>query len=198
MLKYSEMEMCTTSSNWVVLRQRARRNRRAMTLVETIVALALLVVSGVAGVYSFMLLNRYAMRERNISSAKALCQERIDQALTTTFRPTAVPQSVPAVLGQDGAYYSILGTLVPPIPPSTSPPTYNGTNTCTEPVTVYVQQDGSTNSSVAGTRVTTATPAPFTNGVGVSLGIEQFTVTVTYTFNGESRTYSMYTMRSPD
>ncbi len=165
-----------------------------MTLVETVVALALLVVSGVAGMYSFMLLNRYAMRERNVSSAKALCQERIDQALTATFRPTGLLPSVPAVLGQDGNTYNILGTLS-----SATPPVYNGTITCAaEPVTVYVQQDGSTASAVTGTRVTTATPAPFLDANSLSLGVEQFTVTVTYTFNGESRSYSMYTMRSPD
>ncbi len=163
-----------------------------MTLVETVVALGLLVICGISGFYAFMQLNRYAARERNISSAKALCQERIEQALTMRFQP---PTSLPTVIGQDNiTSYNILGTSTYYTPAGV----YFGAESFAEPVTVYVQQDGSTNSAIPGVRTTTVTPAPLTDTSSTSLGMVQFAVTVAYTVNGENRTYNMYTMRGSD
>lgn len=163
-----------------------------MTLVETVVALGLLVICGISGFYAFMLINRYAARERNMSSAKALCQERIEQALTTPFRP---PLVLPNVTGQDSKTYSILGTAAN----YTTAGVYTGAETFTEAVTVYVQQDPTSATAVPGTRTTTVVPSLLTDSSGLgSLGMVQFTVTVAYTVNGDNRTYKMNTMRGTD
>ncbi len=181
-----------------------------MTLVETIVAVALLVVCGIGGMYAFMVLNRYAAQERDLSAAKALCQERIEQVLTMTFRPatttTAAP-SLPAVIGQNQdptVTYSILGTQ----PNYTTTGIYTGAESTTELVTIYTQQGDTTgtvattnsNGGVTGTRTTTVAPSSLMdmNSPLVPLGVVQFTVTVAYIFHGQSYSYTMTTMRSPD
>ncbi len=162
-----------------------------MTLVEVMISLGLLVVCGVSGIYSFMLLNRYAARERAVSSAKALCQERIEQALTMSFRP---PATLPVVNCQNSSTYNLLGSSSN----YTSGGIYIGAETYTEPVTVYVQQDPASATSISGTRTTTVTPAPLADTNGGVLGVVQLAVTVAYTINGENRTYQMWAMRSSD
>ena len=162
-----------------------------MTLVETIISLALLIVSGVAGVYSFMLLNRYAARERYITEAKALCQERIEQVLTLLYTP---PGTLPTVTGQNGTLYSILGTSTN----YTSAGVYTAAESFQEPVTLYLAQDPTSASTVTGTRTTLVTPANMidSSGTGLVLPMVQFTVTVAWVANGENHSYSMYTMRA--
>ncbi len=175
-----------------------------LTLVEMMVSLAVLTLTAVGGVSGFVLLNQYASSLRNVSSAKALCQERIEQVQTMPFNP---PGAVPDVLipGSDPklstSYYYLLG----PSGSYDSSGKYTGTGTAqttSETVQVYVQQDGTT-STVPGTRTTTVSLAPLTNAVssgtaGTSLRVVTFTVTVTYTYRGKSYSYSMYTLRSPD
>ena len=188
---------------------------RGFTLVEAMVSLAVLVVASMGCVFSFMMLNQYASSLRNISSAKELCQERIEQARTMTFSP---PATTPAVPGQDGKYYYILGmpttasTVVPAgattVPTAGTGSDYDstgaftggsGATTLTEPVTVYAPRDGTTATAVTGTRTTTIASSPLTDvNLSTSLKLVQFTVTVTYTYRGQTYTYSMYTLRSPD
>ncbi len=212
------------------------RWQKGFTLVESMVSLAVLVVSSVGCVFSFMMLNQYAANLRNISSAKELCQERIEQVRGLTFTP---PATTPLVPGQDGKFYFPLGMpsampspLPTPVPPATTLVTvpasgatadYNssgvftggsGQTTLTEPVTIYAPRDGTTASAVTGTRTTTvalsslADQSVITTGTGTSavtsaatkssLNLIQFTVTVAYTFRGQSYTYSMYTLRGTD
>ena len=203
------------------------RSRRGFTLVESMVSLAVLVVASVGCVFSFMQLNQYAANLRNLSSAKGLCQERIEQANTMTFSP---PSIAPLAPGQDGKWYYILGmpSVVPTLPtnasgtavttvPASSPQTatdYSTTGTTTgtftggsgqtslsEPVTIYMPRDGTTASAVTGTRTTTVALSPLTDAATTgnpSLRIVQFTVTVAYTYRGQNYSYSMYTLRGPD
>ena len=177
-----------------------------MTLVEILVSLAILVLTTVGGVSGFMIFNQYAASSRNIASAKALCQERIEEVQTMIFTP---PTVVPTVPGQmDGKTYYLLG----PGSNSTgatsvynSSGTYTGTSplvtTTAESVRVYVQQDGATN-TVPGVRTTSVSLSSLidasTGNSSTSLGVMTFTVTVNYTFRGKSYTYSMYTLRGPD
>ena len=156
---------------------------RGFTLIETMVSAGVLVMVVAGSMYSFMVLNRYAGNLRNLSSAKELCQERIEQVTTLSFSP---PSVTPLVPGQDGNYYYILGmpSVLPSVPtgyttmpttvPSSSPQAsadYNstgtytggsGTTTLTEPVTIYATRDNTSLSgtAVTGTRTTTVTLSP--------------------------------------
>ena len=199
---------------------------RGFTLVETMVSCGVLVMVVAGSMYSFMVLNRYAANLRNLSAAKELCQERVEQVSTMSFSP---PSTTPLVPGQDGKYYYILGmpSVLPAIPsgltampttvPSSSPQAaadYNSSGAYTdgsgmaslvEPVTIYGPRNGTTASAVTGTRTTTVTLSPLIDytalayaGTSQSLNIVQFTVTVAYTFHGNSYSYSMYTLRGSD
>lgn len=156
---------------------------RGFTLVETMISLGVLVVVVAGSMYSFMVLNRYAGNLRNLSAAKELCQERIEQVSTSSFSP---PSVTPLVPGQDGKYYYILGmpSVLPSIPPGcTAMPTtvpssspqatadYNssgaftggsGTTTLVEPVTIYTPLANAVNNgtAVTGTRTTTISLSP--------------------------------------
>ncbi len=170
-----------------------------MTLVEIMVSLAILVLTTVGGVSGFVMLNQYASSLRNISSAKALCQERVEEVQTMTFNP---PLTVPTVPGQtDGQTYYPLGQLTNY--DATGKLTASGTLTTAsaEPVQVYLQQDGTAN-TVPGTRTTSVALSSLTDSstgnTGASLKVVMFTATVTYTYRGKSYSYSMYTLRAPD
>ena len=177
-----------------------------LTLVEVMVSLAILVLTTVGGVSGFMIFNNYAASSRNISSAKALCQERIEEVQTMIFTP---PTVVPTVTGQiDGANYYLLGPGSNSTGATTvynTSGTYTGSSplvtTAAESVRVYVQQNGTTN-TVLGTRTTSVSLSSLidasTGNSAASLGVMTFTVTVNYTYRGKSYTYSMYTLRSPD
>ena len=211
-----------SSKPFFLLRPLPGRNKPAvsgLTLVEVMVSMAVLVVTTVGGVSGFMVFNNYAASSRNISSAKALCQERIEEVQTMIFTP---PSNVPTVIGQmdtalNNTNYFLLGPgsnsvsgMVNGLPGPSVPSVYNtttgvytGSSPLTpnnpEPVRVYVQQDGVTN-TVIGTRTTTVSLAPLvdTSGSGLgSLKVMSFTVTVNYTYRGKSYSYSMYTLRSP-
>ena len=136
--------------------------------------------------------------------------------------PFAPPVATPLVPGQDGKYYFILGvpSSIPSsaaayttVPAKTAATDYStsgttfgqftggsGQTSLAEPVTVYATRDGSTGSAVTGTRTTTVALSPLNdaNAATNSLMIVQFTVTVAYTYRGQSYSYSMYTMRGPD
>lgn len=191
------------------------RNQRGLTLVEVMISLGVLVVTSVGGVSAFILLNRWASNERNITAAKELCQERIEQAQTMTYSPVS---NTPLVVGQTvngttGKNYKILGVAYK----DANNPDGLGANydnngvltstgtltTSSEPVNIYLRQENGTN-LVAGTRTTTiALPTTLTDftpgtGTGNQLSIVQFTVTVTYNYRGKDYSYSMYTLRSVD
>ena len=187
-----------------------------LTLVEVMVSMAILVLTTVGGVSGFMIFNNYAASSRNISSAKALCQERIEEVQTMIFTP---PTVVPTVTGQmdtatNYTNYFLLGPGSNSVNGSqnvkvnsvynTTTGVYTGSSPLTpnvpEPVRVYVQQDGVTN-TVIGTRTTTVSLSSLVDTSASkfgSLGVMMFTVTVNYTYRGKAYSYSMYTLRSPD
>ena len=177
-----------------------RTARRGFTLIETLVSLAILVITGVGSVSGFLLLNRYASDNRDRAAAKALCQERVEQILTLPFNPKA--GVVPAVVGQDGVTYYLLGQAS-----TGSPPSYDTSNnyigaanqqTSNEPVTISLQPNGSATAAtpVTGTRTITVSAAPSLLTLGLDL--VRATVTVTWTIRGTTNTYTLYALRSPD
>ena len=182
------------------------RAARGMTMVELMVSLAVLALTAVGGVSGFILLNQYASNLRNVSSAKALCQERIEEVQTMPFSP---PTILPYVTGQlDTNTYYLLGAAAnyDSTGKFIGTGTVQTTNSTTgENVQVYVQQDGATN-TVPGVRttgvslasLTDASTVPGNPATGTSLHVVTFTVTVTYVFRGKNYSYSMYTLRGPD
>ena len=171
-----------------------------LTMVEVLVSMAVLAITAVGGVSGFMLLNQHASAMRNLSSAKALCQERIEQVQTMPFVP---PTDLPSVSSQLSASttFDILGSKANYDTTGKFSST-TGVTTSNESVQVYVQQDGTT-ATVTGTRTTTVTLTSLSDGLSTatappSLKVVSFTVNVAYTFRGKSYSYSMYTLRSPD
>ena len=181
------------------------RGRRGFTLIETLVSLALLVLTGVGGVSGFMLLNRYASDNRDRAAAKALCQERVEQILTLPFNPKA--GIVPAVVGQDNNTYYLLGLATTATPPSydssnnyiggANQQTSSTFNSSGEPVTISLQPNGNATAAtpVNGFRTTTISAAPSSTP---GLCLMNATVTVTWNIRGTTNTYTLYALRSPD
>ena len=188
---------------------------RGLTLIEVMVSMAVLVLTTVGGVSGFMIFNNYAASSRNISSAKALCQERIEEVQTMIFTP---PTVVPTVIGQmdtptNYTNYFLLGPGSNSVAGSSNASVasvYSSTGAYTgssplvpnnpEPVRVYVQQDGVTN-TVIGTRTTSVGLSSLTDGSpskSGSLGVMTFTVTVNYAYRGKNYSYSMYALRGPN
>ena len=173
---------------------------RGLTLIETIIAIGILALTTMGGVASYYLLNRYAANLRNLADARALCQERIEQANTLRFQPAnGVVPLAPSADPTNTAQQTILG----PATSYNSSGTFTGganTQTSTEKIPVYTQSTGTaaTNSAnVTYNRTCNVTFAPLYNGVN-SLNLVEFTVTVNYTFRGRSYTTSMSTMRGSD
>ena len=107
------------------LLRRTGRRTRGFTLLEVIVSVAILALTTTGGIAAFLTLNRYAANLRNLSEARVLCQERIDQALTLRFLPPSsvvpmAPNSDPttttasptlAILGPTTAYSTTTSAL---------------------------------------------------------------------------------------
>ena len=190
----------------VPFRKWRKHAQRGLTLVEIMISLGILALTSVGGVSAFLLLNRYASNARSVTAAKELCQERIEQAQTMTYVPTANTPSVTGqtVNGTSSGPFKILGNAYTDASPNYD---VNGqllagataTTTSSEPVNVYLKQETGTN-VIAGTRTTTiALPTGLTDVTyGTQLKIVQFTVTVAWSFRGTNYSYSMYTLRSAD
>ena len=193
------------------LPRRQRRARLGLTLVEVMISLGILALTSVGGVSAFVLLNRYASNSRNVTAAKELCQERIEQALALPYNPL---KNTPSLAGQtvNGAAtgpYNILGIAYADASGNALPgANYNSNGvlnstatvtTSTEPVNIYLKQETGTN-IVSGTRSTTIGLPTGLKDVtkGTQLPIVQFTVTVAYSFRGQNYSYSMYILRGAD
>ena len=181
------------------------RALRGLTLVEIMISLGILSLTSVGGVSAFLLLNRYAANNRSVTAAKELCQERIEQAQTMVYVPTANTPSVTGqtVNGTGSGPFKILGNAY-----SDASPNYDingqltsaGTlATSTEQVNIYLRQETGTN-VILGTRTTSiALPTGLKDATGTTqLKMVQFTVTVAYSYRGQNYSYSMYTLRGAD
>ena len=73
---------------------------QAFTIVELIVATTVIGLVAGSSIYALLDANRYAATQRVRTAAKAACQERIDQALTTPYSP---PDALPALFTRGGS-----------------------------------------------------------------------------------------------
>lgn len=177
-----------------------------MTIIELMVAAGVLVITSVGGYSGFLLLNRQAANMRNMSMARALCQERIEQALTLPFDPTASTPSLPTAPSSDPAATAdrtILGTASN----YTSGALAASTQTSTESIPISTKSE-STAASPGATVVYTRTSSLTAGGLSAlgtdgststkSLNTVLFTVNVSWTFRGSTYATSMSTLRAPD
>ena len=147
--------------------------RRGFTLMEVVMALAVIGTMGAGCYVGFNSLNTYAVSSRLYSEAQSAAQNQIDQILSKEpFDP--VRSKIPTVL--------TVGTTTTP--------------------NVFVYQDPVTGSSVvSGTMTTTITDTGATMtfaGSTKNLNIYRATVTISYTYRGKTYNVSMDTARTGD
>jgi prepilin-type N-terminal cleavage/methylation domain-containing protein len=148
------------------------------TLAELIVAVTVIGIVAGSSIYAMLDANRYAAAQRVRTAAKAACQERIDQALTTAYSP---PDLLPTLFTSGGTIPA----------PNGSPD--RGTQTIpTESITLYTDQSDATENVVPATRNTRVSLSDST------LGLVRLWVRVDYTFRGKAYSHEMYVVRAPD
>jgi prepilin-type N-terminal cleavage/methylation domain-containing protein len=151
---------------------------RAFTLVELLVSISIIGLVSGSSIYAILDSNRFAAIDRVRTSAKAACQEKIDQALTVPYSP---PDLLPTLFTMGGSIPS----------PSGNPD--RGTQTiATETIPLYVDQDDAARTVVQGTRNTRVSLSDAT------LGLVRVWVRVDYTVRSKAYAYEMYVVRAPD
>jgi type II secretory pathway pseudopilin PulG len=145
-----------------------RGQTRGITLVEIVIAMALIGTISVGVLMSFSSANRLGIVDRSLTYARELCQDRIEQMVSQSYSPST---TIPTLFG---AW---------PIPAT-------NTTTATETVPIYSDISGAT--MVNGTR-TTIVSRPDAN-----LNYVLVTVRVNYTFRGTNYQQEINTVRAPD
>lgn len=141
---------------------------KGFSLSELMVTLGVVTALCLGAATSLIFANRTGTMDRSRTSARALCQDRIEQVLSQPYTP---PNKLPAVFGT----WPIPGT---------------DTVSSTDPVDVYVDDAG--NKVINGTRtVTVSRPNATLNYVLV-------TARVDYTYRGRSYQQEISTVRAPD
>jgi len=165
------------------------------TLVEAMFAMGVLIFVAAASITGLSRANQFAAVQRNQSAAKALCQERVEQALKMPFNP---PSVLPSVNDINGTALNILGTPGQVWPPATGtvwPNPTAGRETSRESIAlgnaVPLYRDENDNAVILATRVTTM------ERVDATLTVVRFTARVEYTYRGQTYSCEVYTMRSP-
>jgi prepilin-type N-terminal cleavage/methylation domain-containing protein len=140
-----------------------RQGRSGFTMVEVVVAIALIGIGLSTTIGALTKFNAFASESRNATGAYAAAMNQIDAIQSAT--PFTPPTQIPSVL--------TVGTQAPEV--------------------IKIYQDANNNTIVSGTRTTTV--------ADVSAGgatIYRATVTVNYTYLGQSYSYSMQTLRASD
>jgi prepilin-type N-terminal cleavage/methylation domain-containing protein len=155
--------------------------KHGFTLIEVVVALAVVGTMGAGCYIGFNSLNTYAISSRLYSEAQTCAQNQIDLILSKEpFDPTN--NKVPSVLGGQ-----VLAA--------------NGTTTTTT-TNVFIYKDPVTNNvAVTGTMTTTITNPGNTMtfaGSTANLNTYRATVTVSYTYRNTNYSVSMDTARTAD
>jgi prepilin-type N-terminal cleavage/methylation domain-containing protein len=155
-------------------KSRRQGGKRAFTLMEVVMALAVIGTMGAGCYVGFNSLNTYAVTSRLYSEAQTAAQNQIDLILSKgPFDPSK--NKIPTVL--------TLGT------------------TTTPNVFVYKDPANNNNVVVTGTMATTVTDLGATMtfaGSTTNLNTYRATVTVTYIYRGKTYNVSMDTMRTGD
>jgi len=156
-----------------ITKSKSKSGRFAFTLMEVVMALAVIGTMGAGCYIGFNSLNTYAVSSRLYSEAQVAAQNQIDLILSKgPFDPTK--SKIPTVL--------TVGTTTTP--------------------NVFVYTDPvSGNTVVTGTMTTTVTDTGTTMtyaGSTTALNTYRATVTVSYTYRGKTYNVSMDTMRTAD
>jgi len=155
------------------IKLRRQGGKRAFTLIEVVMALAVIGTMGAGCYIGFNSLNAYAVSSRLYTEAQTAAQNQIDLILSAEpFDVTT--NTIPSVLA--------LGTTTTP--------------------NIFIYEDPvSGNVVVTGTMATTVTDTGSTMnfaGTNANLYIRRATVTVSYTYRNTNYNVSMDTMRTAD
>lgn len=146
---------------------------RAFSIIQALMAMAIVVIAGMASVQTLVLTNRKAASMRTLNNARAIVQRNIDTALGVPFSAIQQP-AVLALTSTGGAVYDEDG---------------DGDNN----VKIALQSNGTTG-LVNGTltRIVTAEP----NSAGAD--IRRITFRIDYTLRSRASSFSMTTLRATD
>lgn len=162
---------------------RPMAHRRAgFTLIEIVIALAVLGTMAAGCYIGFNAINEYSVSSRLYSEAQTVCQNQIDLILSKEpFDVTTTPKKVPTVL--------LLDSERTP----TGPLVQNNVFIYQDPVTGKVVVTGTMTTTVAnvGSTMTFA-------GTTANLNVRKATVTVSYKFRNRNYSVAMDTMRTAD
>ena len=151
----------------------SRRSLQAFTLVEILVAAAVLTIMSAVVLQSFSVIYRRSVDKRTTSNAYAILQSQIEKALNDPYTITQIPASL-----------TTSSTTVQIYPnPTTTGSNYYPVN--------------SRNKFVMGTLQTNITP--ITTGTNGALGLLQVDILISCTnADGYAQTFEMRTVRGPD
>jgi prepilin-type N-terminal cleavage/methylation domain-containing protein len=152
--------------------QRRRVRQKGFTLVELMIAAAVILIVGIAGVQALAMMNSKAAAMRIFNNARAAVQRNIDTAMGVPYTTTSVP-AILATTPATGTVYvdSGSGSLE----------------------TVVLMSNGST-PLITGTMTRTVVAQPNSE----SQALLSITFSLTYTYRKHNYIYSMTTLRAPD
>lgn len=148
-------------------------DRRGFALVETLVAMGVIVITFGVLMTSMTHLNRYAAKSRVQTNARAILQRNVDRVLSERF----TAQITPAIL----------------MTTSTGGSTWDDDGGGDNKVAVTIQ-DGTGTKTVLGTLTRTVTAIANSNDAV----LRHVTFSLTYQWRGKNETYSVTTTRSRD
>jgi prepilin-type N-terminal cleavage/methylation domain-containing protein len=152
---------------------RVFRRSSGFSLVEVVVAAAVLAIVFMGAMQGFLFANKRAVASRLRTSARAVVQRNIEQALTQKFTISVTP-AILAITSPTGISYDDDGGGD------------NLVSICTE--------DGTGIATVRGTLTRAVTAVTNPNGAD----IRRVTFTLSYTEGGKSRSYTATTVRARD
>jgi prepilin-type N-terminal cleavage/methylation domain-containing protein len=149
-----------------------RVRQHGFTLTELMVATAVIVIVGIAGVQALVMMNNKAAAMRILNNARAVVQRNIDTAMGVPYVTTAIP-AILATTPATGTVYVDDGAG-------------NLENV------VYMRNGTSTLVQGTLTRTVVAEPNAETQA------LLRITFSLTYTYRKHAYTYAMTTLRAPD
>jgi type II secretory pathway pseudopilin PulG len=148
-------------------------NASGFTLVQVMVATAIIVIVGLASVQALVLMNRKAATMRVLNNARAVVQRNIDTAMGVPFTSTSTP--------------AILATT------TASGSTYDDDGGGDNLVNVALLRAG-TSAWLKGTLTRTVVAESNSDGAD----IRRVTFSLSYTYRGKVYSFSMTTLRTQD
>jgi type II secretory pathway pseudopilin PulG len=152
--------------------QRRRVRLHGFTLIELMVATAVIIIVGIAGVQALAMMNSKAAAMRILNNARAAVQRDIDTAMGVPYTTASVP-AILATTPSTGTVYVDSGT---------------------GNLETVVLMSNSTTPLITGTMTRTV----LAQANGQNQPLLSITFSLTYTYRKHNYTYSMTTLRAPD